>query len=240
MGAPEPSSSPKIGRTVLGAAVLLLIAGMAAAWFMLPLEMWLETVRKWSMANPLTGALIFAAIYIAATISVTPCTPLSLLGGFAFGFTVGLPLVFVAALLGAALAFWIARTLLHDRVVRMIAGHPRLVAVDEALTEAGWKVVVLLRLSPIVPFNLQNYFYGVTEIPFRTYFLASAAGILPGTAVYVYLGATAGLAVADRSMMPAEWALVIAGLIATIAACWMIAAIARRHLDAALSRERAN
>ncbi len=97
-------------------------------------------------------------------------------------------LVVVAATAGATLAFLIARHLVRQKVESLVEERPKFKAVDEAVSEDGWKIVGLLRLSPLVPFNLQNYFFGVTDVGLLPYVAATFFGIMPGTLLYVYLG----------------------------------------------------
>ena len=100
----------------------------------------------------------------------------------------GTIIVSLASTTGAALAFVIARYLARDSVARWVRRSPRFEAIDRAIGEEGWKIVALLRLSPAVPFNLQNYLYGLTKIRFWPCVLTSWAAMLPGTLMYVYLG----------------------------------------------------
>ena len=108
--------------------------------------------------------------------------------GALFGSVVGVVVVSLASTTGAALAFLVARYLARDAVLRWVRRNPRYDAIDRAIGEGGWRVVALLRLSPLVPFNLQNYLYGLTAIRFWPCVLTSWAAMLPGTVVYVYLG----------------------------------------------------
>jgi uncharacterized membrane protein YdjX (TVP38/TMEM64 family) len=114
----------------------------------------------------------------------------------------------------------------------MIEQRPRFKAVDQAVTENGWKVVMLLRLSPVVPFNLQNYFFGVTDIKFWHYVAATFVGIMPGTALYVYLGAIGAAAGGAGSQGGAfKWTFFGVGLLATIVVTVLITRKAKARLD---------
>ncbi len=104
--------------------------------------------------------------------------------------------------------------------------------VAKAVREEGWKVVVLRWLSPLVPFELQNYFFGVTDFPFRQYVVATFVGIIPGTVLYVYLGIVARMAGGGRSSGPLTWVFFGAGLLATVAVAVLITRKVKTKLKA--------
>lgn len=136
-----------------------------------------------------------------------------------------MPVVLAGATAGAALAFLVSRHLLQDRVRTLVQRRPSLAVVDRAVTQEGWRIVGLLRLSPLVPFNLQNYFFGVTRIGFWPYVAATAVGIAPGAVLYVYLGVIGRSAGAGGG--PVKWAFLAAGLVATAAAAALVGRTAR-------------
>jgi uncharacterized membrane protein YdjX (TVP38/TMEM64 family) len=146
----------------------------------------------------------------------------------------GFVAVSAGSTLGAAGAFLIARHLARERVERRAAADPRFAAIDQAVGREGWKIVLLTRLSPLFPFTLLNYLYGLTRVRFGAYLLASWIGMMPGTLLYVYLG-VAGRAVAEttagqRSRTPQEWALFVVGLLATAAVTVYVTRLARQAL----------
>jgi uncharacterized membrane protein YdjX (TVP38/TMEM64 family) len=147
--------------------------------------------------------------------------------------------VLIGATLGATCAFLTGRYLARNWVARRIAGNEKFKAVDEAVGREGWKIVLLTRLSPIFPFNLLNYAYGVTQVRLRHYILASAVGMIPGTAMYVYLGSLAGdlasLGAGGQTRTTAEWVLYGVGLLATVAVTVFVTRVARKALAARLS-----
>ena len=208
----------------LGAALLL--GAVIALWSTLPLREWLDWLRGWILGLGFTGVLVFAVIYILGAVVLAPEALLTILAGFAYGFW-GLPIVLVAATLGAAAAFLIARYLARNRVRAAMARRRNLAAIDRAVAEDGWKIVGLLRLSPLVPFNLQNYLLGATGIPFPHFVAATFFGIIPGTALYTYLGVLGGAA---GEAGPVKWVLFALGLAATVAAAVLIARTARQKL----------
>ncbi len=215
----------------MGLVILALVTACAAGAIPGPTAIadWMGRQARATQGHPWA----FAAVYVAAVLLMLPASPLTLAAGALFGPVVGLIIVTVAANLGAALAFLIGRYLARDAVRRRVARTPRFLAMDRAIAEQGWWFVALLRLSPLVPFNVQNYLYGLTGIGFWPCVLTSLVAMLPGTVLYVGLGAAGGLGVgaargATRS--PAEWLLLGLGLLATLVVSIALARAARREL----------
>jgi uncharacterized membrane protein YdjX (TVP38/TMEM64 family) len=165
-----------------------------------------------------------------------PASILTIGAGFIFGVLLGTAVVSIAATVGAALAFLTARYLARDQIERKVANNPRFKRIDRAIGERGAKLVFLLRLSPLIPFNLSNYFYGLTSVKFWSYVLASWIGMLPGTLLYVYLGTASkaglsGAAGQTSGRSPWEYRLFGLGFIATVIVTVWITRIARRELS---------
>ncbi|MDP1569359.1 MAG: DUF547 domain-containing protein [Vicinamibacterales bacterium] len=203
---------------VAGAVLLLMRA--------LPFERLMGLAQAWIDGLGVAGPLALGALYVAAALLFVPGSLLTLAAGAAYGLVLGTVIVSVASTTAVALAFLIARYAARDRVQRMVAASPKLAAVDEAIGAEGWKIVALLRLSPAVPFNLQNYLYGVTAVGFWPAVAASWLAMLPGTFMYVYLGSIGRTAAAGAATSPAEWALRAIGLLATIAVTVYVARLA--------------
>jgi uncharacterized membrane protein YdjX (TVP38/TMEM64 family) len=191
------------------------------------------------------GPVVFGLIDVVAVVALVPGSALTLAAGALFDPLVAIATASVASTTGAALAFLIARYVARGRVLRMVRQDPRFEAIDRAVGRSDWKIVVLLRLSPAVPFNLQNYLYGVTGARFWAVTLASWVAMLPGTVLYVYLGHVggAGLEAAagagTRTRTPFEWAMLAIGLAATAAITAYLAHLARRALREARPGARA-
>lgn len=168
-------------------ALAIALIGIAAGWLLLPMSEWLVLFERWITGLGIWGVALFALVYILATISLAPEWPLTIAAGFFYG-AWGFPIAVLTATIAASLAFTIARHLARDRVRALLERRRVFSAIDDAVAEEGWKIVALLRLSPAVPFNLQNYLFGVTAIPFGQFASATFAGIMPGTVLYVYLG----------------------------------------------------
>jgi uncharacterized membrane protein YdjX (TVP38/TMEM64 family) len=150
----------------------------------------------------------------------------------------GLAVASPASLAGATCAFLLGRALLRDWAAKKVGRSPRAQAIDDAIERGGFTVVLLLRLSPLFPFNLLNYVLSLARVPLRTYVLASFIGMLPGTAMYVYLGslapAAAQLSSASEGGGATRTTLYVVGLLATVAVGVVATRAARRALDARL------
>ena len=175
-----------------------------------------------------------AAFYVLACVLFLPGSVLTLGAGFLFGVPVGFLTVWIGANLGACVAFLVGRTIARDWVARKVAGNPKFAAIDEAVGKEGFKIVALLRLSPVFPFNLLNYALGLTRVSFRNYALASLVGMLPGILMYVYFGSAArSLAEVTAGNVQGGIAGQIffwVGLVATIAVALFVTRIARKSL----------
>ncbi len=190
------------------------------------------------------GPVVFILLYIAATVLFLPGSILTLGAGVVFGVVQGSIWVSIASTLGATAAFLVGRYGARQWVAQQIEGKPKFKAIDGAVAEEGWKIVGLLRLSPIFPFNLLNYGLGVTQVSLRDYFLASWIGMMPGTVMYVYLGSLAGslatLGTDSNEGSVVQWAIWILGLVATVAIVVYTTKIARAALDAQLANDSAS
>jgi uncharacterized membrane protein YdjX (TVP38/TMEM64 family) len=233
---PEDSAaSQRIPRAWILGGLLLLIG---VALFLLPIEDLLRAFLAWIERAGSWGPVLLAAAYIPATVLLIPGSLLTLGAGFAFGLVLGTIIVSVGSVLGSCAAFVLGRTLLRGWVEKQLDARPRLRAIDEAVARDGFKIALLIRLSPAFPYSLLGYVFGVTRISFRDHLFASWIGMLPGTILYVYLGC-AGRHVADAAAgtAPAHglgyWIVWIAGLLATLAGTVYITRVARRAIRSA-------
>ena len=212
---------------LIAAAVALLVLARA-----LDAGAWLATALAWLRGLGPLAPLAFLLIYVIACVLLLPGSVLTLGAGAVFGVVQAFPIVWISATIGATAAFLVGRYLVRDWVARNIAANPKLQALDATVTREGWKIVALMRLSPVIPFNLLNYAFGATRVSLRDYVLASAVGMLPGTAMYVYLGSVAGELAAGsaRARSPLEWAFYGVGLLATVAVTVYLTRVARASL----------
>lgn len=176
----------------------------------------------------LWGPVLFVGAYVLSTVLFIPGSVLTLGAGAIFGVVWGSVYVSIGATLGATAAFLVGRYFARNWVTKKTAGNPNFAAIDGAVASEGWKIVALTRLSPVFPFTLLNYGFGLTRVRLRDYVLASWIGMIPGTVMYVYVGSLAGAGAQERS--PAEWALYGVGLVATIAVTVFTTRLARRAL----------
>lgn len=176
------------------------------------------------------GVALFIGIYVAATVFLLPGSILTLGAGAVFGVVWGSIYVSLASTLGATASFLIGRYGTRRWVAKKIAGNPTFTAIDRAVAAQGWKIVGLTRLSPVFPFALLNYAFGITQVTVRDYIIASWIGMMPGTVLYVYIGSLANLAAGPRTKSKVEWAFYGVGLLATIIVSIWITRTARRAL----------
>jgi uncharacterized membrane protein YdjX (TVP38/TMEM64 family) len=220
------------GRVMWAAAALLLLG--TAAWF-LPVREWLSAALTWAAAHREASALVFIALYVLATVCLVPGLILTLAAGAIFGLARGVALVSAGSVLGASAAFFIGRTFARQWTQQRIAAWPRFRALDGALGERGFWIVLLTRLSPLFPFNLLNYAYGVTAVRARDYVAASWLGMLPATVLYVYAGTAAAnltQALSGRVRTGRTGTILwIVGLAATVAVTALVTRLARRRLE---------
>src|SRR5260221_154410 len=176
------------------------------------------------------GAIIFIAIYVVATVLFIPGSVLTLGAGAGFGVGWGSVYVSIGSTLGATGAFLVGRYLARDTIARKIEGNERFAAIDKAVASEGWKIVGLTRLSPVFPFTLLNYAFGLTRVKLGHYLLASWIGMMPGTVMYVYLGSLAKAASGERTRTTGEWVLYGVGLLATVIVTVFVTRIAKQAL----------
>ncbi len=216
-------------RIVIGIAALvaLIFVGRQLGAYVPRFATWVEGLGFW-------GPLVFMAGYAIATVAFVPGSLLTLGAGAIFGLAKGVVYVFVAASIGATLAFLVSRYVARSAIEQRLAGNEKFAAIDSAVGEQGLKIVMLLRLSPVFPFNLLNYGLGLTKVSLRDYVLAHI-GMLPGTLLYVYYGKLAGdvaaLAGGAETERGAEYWIVLGlGLVATVVVTTIVTRIARRAL----------
>ena len=238
---PAMSSSDAVGwrgkrGLILAALVLVLLA--AVVWhFQLfgLLQTMLKNVLNAIAALGFWGPVLFVLLYIVCCVALVPGAVLTLGAGAVFGLIKGGILVSIAATLGATAAMLVGRHFARDWVQRKLATHPTFNSIDQAVEREGFKIVFLTRLSPVFPFFLMNYLYGLTRVRLRDYMLATWIGIMPGSTLFVYIGSLANPAAARNSA--ATWTFKGIGLLATVVVTIYLTKIARRALAKKLPPE---
>jgi len=224
---------------ISGLVVFLIVASR-----FLDIRELVQTSLHWVESLGILAPIMFILIYNLATVLFIPGSLLTLKGGCLFGVVLGSIYVTIAAMFGAICAFLIGRYFSRDWVCQQIEHHPKFKAINQAVKQEGWKIVLLTRLSPIFPFNLLNYLFGVTQVSIKDYVLGSI-GMIPATVVYVYIGSLASdLATANMMNQPITQETEIAklvirsiGLVATIAVTVYLSYLAKKALHETVVQE---
>ncbi|MEO5818908.1 MAG: TVP38/TMEM64 family protein [Vicinamibacteraceae bacterium] len=227
------------GTAKVGAVVAIASASSVAAVFV-PAAPWTADLFDWLRHAGAFGVVVYALVFAIAAVCLVPGSILTVGAGVAYGLVWGTVVASTASAAAATAAFLVARTIARRRVARWATSDPRFAALDAAIGDHGLKLVILVRLSPLIPFNVLNYALGLTRVRLRDYALGSFLGMLPVTVLYVYLGSLAGqlasLARGTAQGGPLRHAVSVLGLAATIAATVYVTRLARQALDSALRR----
>jgi len=211
---------------------ILLIIGCGVLLRFLPIGAWLSELQNWIKGFGAFAPIGYVLLYVMTTLLLIPGSVLTIGAAGIFSFWKALVVVLIGANLGALGAFLLTRTFLRNRVALWAAGNPKFAALDRAIGREGFKMVLLVRLSPVFPFTLLNYLLGLTTVRTSSYVLANLIGMLPGTFLYVYIGATARDALSASSGSVGIWQLVlrIVGLLATVAIVVLVTRAAKKAL----------
>lgn len=213
---------------------VLVVGGLVGAVY-LPIGEWMKSFLNTIEGYGVLGAVVFVAIYVVCTILLVPGTILTLGAGAVYGWIYGAIVVSIASTIGALCAFLVGRYAARDMVTGMMDKYPRFKAIDQSVGGQGWKIVFLTRLSPVFPFNVLNYLFGVTRVKMLDYLVASWVGMMPGTVMYVYFGSLAGTVAelsteGDGDKSTLQYVLYVVGGIATIAVTVVVTKIARKSM----------
>jgi len=221
--------SARLGFIIVALAVVVVL-GRQAGRYVPVFAQWVNGLGVW-------GPIVFIVGYAVAAVAFVPGSLLTLAAGAIFGLAQGVCYVFIAAVLGSSAAFLVSRYVARAAIERRLTHNPRFAAIDRAVGVQGRKIVFLLRLSPVFPFNLLNYGLGLTQVRFADY-VAASVGMLPGTLLYVYYGKLAGdVAALAGGAAPEKgagyYAVLVLGLAATIVVTTIVTRTARRALKEA-------
>lgn len=184
---------------------------------------WVQALGPW-------GRVLFVLLYAVSAVLFVPSLPLTVGAGTLFGAVVGSLLVSAGSTLGATLAFLTGRYLVRNWVTKKMAGNSTFGVIDRAVGEEGWKIVLLARLSPVIPFMVLNYAFAITRLRLGPFILASWIGMMPPTIFYVYLGSLARVGVAPNPPGPLKWTAYAVALVATAGLAIVGTRMARKAL----------
>ncbi|XP_071724872.1 uncharacterized protein [Rutidosis leptorrhynchoides] len=227
--------------SALRISLLILLAGAVLfACYTLPVEQILKDFLVWVEKDlgP-WGPLVLAAAYIPLTVLAVPASVLTLGGGYLFGLPVAVVADSIGATVGAGAAFLLGRTIGKPFVVSRLKDYPKFRSVAIAINKSGFKIVLLLRLVPLLPFNIMNYLLSVTPVPVGEYMLASWIGMMPITITLVYVGTT----LKDLSDVTHGWGeisktrltFLLLGLVISVILIICVTRVAKTALDKALA-----
>ena len=207
-----------LGVAALGLLALLLV------WMLVPAAEWIDSLGHKVAELGWPAPIIYFVLYVVGTVVLAPSPVMSIAAGVAFGWW-GLPLAVAAATAGATASFCLSRFGFTQAVEDWLTERPTFNAAKKAVDGEGWKMQLLLRLSPVVPFGMLNYLLGLTKTSIITYVGCTAIGILPGSIVDIYIGV-----IGKNAGNTAQFAYMLVGLVATAALAVLITIKAREYL----------
>ncbi len=226
---------PALEWTVL----CLLIAGLLLALRFLPVQAALERATLWIESLGWWAPTAFVALYTLCTLLLVPRTVLTVAAGFLFGFGWGAILALLSINLGANLAFLSGRHFARAAVERRARNHARFLALDRAVGRDGWRLVALVRLTPVFPYSLINYAFGLTQVAWIQFACGSFLGMLPGTLLLVALGTLTDFAAEQSEAKGGVWlhAATAAAMLAGVVSTLVVARFAKRALERSAGTE---
>lgn len=216
-------------------AMVVIFLILVYALYVLPIAEPVLALTEWAQSHRLAGAFVYFGCVVLATVLFVPGSGSMMIAGYLFGLGLGTLVSALAISVGAQCAFLMGRFVARDWVAEKVSGSPRLVAIEAGLREEAFLIIVLTRLSLLIPFNLLNYAYGITSVRAEVHFLATAVGMLMPVALYVYLGSLARdigqilSGTATPSTM-GYW-IAAAGVIAIVVLTWVMHRAASRALE---------
>lgn len=192
---------------------------------------WMEATLLWVEQSGPMGWVLFVIAYALSCVLFLPGSVLSFGAGAVYGFWGATMLVSVASVVGALANFLSTRHLLRGWVGRRFGDSRKFRALDHAAETQGWKLIILTRISPVLPHSLVSCAFGLSRIPLTRYLLASWIGFLPISAAYAYTGAVFGKAAKGGiAQGPAAWGIYALEIAITILVTWWITRVAHNAL----------
>ncbi|MFK8052298.1 MAG: TVP38/TMEM64 family protein [Woeseiaceae bacterium] len=233
----ENSDGAKAGKQRLVIIGIFLLVMIISVWT-LPLEAWLQQAQAWSEVHVWEGRAIYIAVFIVAACLMVPGSLLFMSGGYLFGFLWGGALAAIATPLAASAAFLVGSTFARKQVAGLVASNPKFDAIDRAIDQKGGLIVLLTRLSMLLPYNVLNYAFSVTRVRHWDFFIWTAVGMLPPVLLFAYLGAAANdieaLTQGSGLSGPLGQVVAVVGVVILIAALVIIQRTATRILKESL------
>jgi len=186
------------------------------------------------------GPVYFFCVYVLAECMGIPATPLTLSSGLLFGLPLGAALVLSAGTLAACIGFALSRTLLRPQISKMAANSTVFKNVNLAIEREGFKIILLIRLSPLLPFSLCTYFLGLSNVSFIDFLAATFLGFMPGSFSLVYLATTARGYLGSAGSAGSSWYGCAAALLVTLIMFKVALRLAQRAIDNAVAADKAD
>ncbi|MGL1936613.1 MAG: VTT domain-containing protein [Fibrobacterales bacterium] len=215
--------------------VLIIIGLLFVSSFFVPYAELLEQATTFCVSLGVPGMILFTILYTVLCMTLAPGSLITMSASAIYGFGLGYVIVTVGSLGAAAFSFLLGKYFMHSRVEQWMQRYPRVTHFQHAIEKRGLLIVFLMRLSPLFPFAISNYAFSLTTISFWRYFIISWVGMIPGTLLYVYLGAMGKQMMTQETMGQYQLGLLIAGALATVAITLIIGSIAKKTLNHSLS-----